>query len=216
MLVLSDANYRAIWAHVDSPGCESDCGIYTESALCKGAMNDTLNFPPPEPLPNDNQDTRYFFIGDDAFPLREYMLKPYAQRYLDDDKLIFNYRLSRARRVVENLFGIMAKRFRCLLGTLEVQAEKAVAISKACLVLHNLLRDRYGVAAREADEEDENHQVVPGAWRTDAVMREVDEEHRAPRANAGGQAIRTTFKAYFNSEAGSVPWQRRLAGLPEL
>ena len=114
MLVLCNSNYKAIWAHVGSPGSESDCGIYNESPLFQGAQAGTINLPPPEPLPNDTQDTPYFFIGDDAFPLHQYMLKPYSDRYLDQDQLIFNYRLSRARQFVENLFGIMAKRSRCL------------------------------------------------------------------------------------------------------
>ena len=145
MLVLCDSNYRAIWAHVGSPGSESDCGIYNDSPMFQGAQAGTINLMPPEPLPNDTEDTPYFFIGDDAFPLRQYMLKPYSARYLDQDQLVFNYWLSRTRQVVENLFGIMAKRFRCLLTTLEVQPEKAISISKACLTLHNLFHDCYGV-----------------------------------------------------------------------
>ena len=126
---------------------------------------------------------------------------------------MFNYRLSRARRVVENLFGILASRFRCLLNTLEVTPEKAVSLTKACLTLHNLFRDRYGVNNVSVDEEDDNQEMIPGQWRTDAVMHEVEAELRAPRANAAGQALRTTLQHYFNSDAGSVPWQLRILGL---
>jgi hypothetical protein len=50
------------------------------------------------------------FVGDEAFPLKEYLMKPYNQRDLNTDRRIYNYRLSRARRVVEN-----ASRFRILL-----------------------------------------------------------------------------------------------------
>ena len=108
ILVLCDANYKAIWGHVGSPGSESDCGIYNDSPMFQGIQDETIKLPPPEPLPNDNEDTPYIFIGDDAFPLRQHMLKPFSARYLDNEQLVFNYRLSRARRVVENLFGIMA------------------------------------------------------------------------------------------------------------
>ena len=107
----------------------------------------------------------------------------------------------------------MASRFRCLLQTLEVTPEKAVSISKACLTLHNLFHERYGVNNIGVDEEDENNEVIPGQWRTDAVMHEVEAQLRAPRANATGQALRTTFQHYFNSDAGSVPWQLRVLGL---
>ena len=211
--MLCDANYKAIWAHVGSPGSESDCGIYNDSPMFQGIQDETIKLPPPEPLPNDTEDTPYFFIGHDAFPLCQHMLNSFSTRYMDNDQLVFNYRLSRARRVVENLFGIMASRFRCLLRTLEVTPEKAVSITKACLTVHNLFRERYGMNNIGADEEDENNEVIPGQWRTDAVTHEVDAQLHAPRANAAGQALCTTFQHYFNSDAGSVPWPLHVLGL---
>ena len=107
------------------------------------------------------------------------------------------------------------KPIRCLLSTLEVTPEKAVSITKACLTLHNLLHERYGVNNIGADEEDENNEVIPGQWRTDTVMHEVDAQLRTPFANAAGQALRTTFQHYFNSNAGSVPRQLRVLGLEQ-
>ena len=45
----------------------------------------------------------FVIVADDAFPLKDYILKPYSQRSLNQERRIFNYRLSRARRVVASL-----------------------------------------------------------------------------------------------------------------
>ena len=39
-------------------------------------------------------------------------MRPFLQRTLTPERRVFNYRLARARRVVENAFGIMARQFR--------------------------------------------------------------------------------------------------------
>ena len=48
-----------------------------------------------DPLPNDDRSMPYFIIGDDVFPLRTWLMKPFSRRSLPDAKRIFNYRLSR-------------------------------------------------------------------------------------------------------------------------
>ena len=62
--------------------------------MFQGMHDETIKLPPPEPLPNDTEDAPFFFIGDDAFPLRQHMLKPFSARYLESEQLVFNYRNS--------------------------------------------------------------------------------------------------------------------------
>ena len=45
ILVLCDANYKAIWAHVGSPGSQSDCGIYNDSPMFQGIQDETIELP---------------------------------------------------------------------------------------------------------------------------------------------------------------------------
>ena len=83
--------------------------------------------PEPECLPNDETPKPYYFISDDAFALKTWLMKPHSSRDLTWVQRVFNYRLSRARRIVENAFGILAQRFGCLLGTMR-QAPQTVAV----------------------------------------------------------------------------------------
>ncbi|KAJ8035718.1 hypothetical protein HOLleu_19481 [Holothuria leucospilota] len=117
-----------------------------ESELRRGLENDNISgWPHPDPLPNDTQDVPYFIVGDDAFALRTFLMKPYSARNLTREERIFNYRLSRARRVVENAFGILANRFQVLLTTMQHHAETVRLIVKACILLHNVMHSRYPV-----------------------------------------------------------------------
>jgi len=54
-------------------------------------------------------------------------MKPYSLRNLTTEQRVFNYRLSRARRVVENAFGIMSSRFRVLVSRLHYHRTKLKA-----------------------------------------------------------------------------------------
>jgi len=74
----------------------------------------TLNVPPNTPLVENAVSMPYVIVGDEAFLLKIYLLRPYSKHHQggDESKKIYYYRLSRSRRVVENAFGILALRWR--------------------------------------------------------------------------------------------------------
>lgn len=208
LLALVDGDYKFLWADVGANGSSSDCGVFNRSALEPALRTGTIGFPDPEPLRHDDRDIPYFLAGDDAFPLRPYMMKPFPDKYLSREQRIFNYRLSRGRRVVENAFGILANRFRCLLSTMGQRPQTVKKITKACLCLHNLMRIRYPTLQNnDLDHEDGEHQVVPGAWRNAAVMHEVAVAGRGPRLTGPARAQRVYLMKYFNDPVGRVDWQ---------
>ena len=112
LMALVDAEYKFLYLDVGSVGSESDAGIFAQTRLNTLIQTMQANLPPAEPLSTDpdGRPVEYFMVGDDAFALKPWMVKPYPSRGLSTHERIFNYRLSRARRVVENAFGILANR----------------------------------------------------------------------------------------------------------
>lgn len=92
---------------------------FTFTELKECLKDNSIAFQAADPLPNDDIPTPYIILGDDAFGLRTYLMKPYALRQMTKDQRIFNYRLSRGRRIVENAFGILAQHWQILLTTMQ-------------------------------------------------------------------------------------------------
>ena len=91
-----------------------------------------------------------------------------------DDERVINYRLSRGRRVVENCFGILANKFRCLLTTMPEHPKTVEMIVSAAMCLHNVMRDRYpALKNQDLDQNAAHGQIVPGAWRQNRVMDDM-------------------------------------------
>jgi hypothetical protein len=88
-------------------------------------------------MPNDDRDILYILLGDDAFGLRTYLLKPFSHIGLSEEERIAHYRISRGRRVVENGFGILAQRWQLLLTTMMQGLETVRLIIETCVCLHN-------------------------------------------------------------------------------
>lgn len=171
-----------------------------------------LNLPEPDCLPNTDVLVPYHFIGDDAFPLQEHIMKPFAHRFLDHREAIYNYRLSRARRTVENVFGIMASRFRVLHTQINLLQKTTRRVVTSVAILHNILNLRNKSAylpTGSIDQEDGNFGVVPGEWRTQGTLDDIrPSRSRNPRDVAKLQ--RETICDYFSSARGAVPWQENL------
>ena len=186
----------------------SDGGVFRDCDLRTALEEGTLGLPPPEPLPHDDHPMPYTIVGDDAFPMREWLMKPYPHRFMSKEERIFNYRLSRARRVVENAFGILAHRFRCMLKTFQQKPQNVETIVMACCVLHNLLRINYPSAQNQVvDQEDpETHQIVPGAWRDQRTLTAL-EVLKGNNTTTPAKAQRDYLCSYYNSDVGKVPWQ---------
>lgn len=152
-------------------------GLFAQSDF-RAALDDRkLNLPPAEALLNTNIIMPHAFVGDEAYPMRNDLLKPYPHRQLQHEQRIFNYSLSCARGVVENAFGILANRLRVFCTTICLNPNKAITITLPALCLHNFLcykqSDAY-LPPGYADWEDENHRLHNGAWRQERTLQSVN------------------------------------------
>ena len=89
-------------------------------------------------------------LGDSAYPLQTWLMKPFANSgTLTHDQQHFNYRLSHAQIVVENVFGCLKARWRRLLKKHDMSIEHIPTIISACCILHNI----YEIHGESFDEE---------------------------------------------------------------
>lgn len=211
LLALVDANYKFIYVDVGCNGRISDGGVYRNSSLSKALEGNLLGMPPPATLSDDENEFPYVMVADDAFPLKLNIMKPYPFRGMTKEQRIFNYRLRRARRIVENAFGILANRFRIFLSPILLSPENVQKITLASCVLHNFLREKtpsgYTPPGSLDVEDIENGRVNDGEWRSESSealrsIRVTGTNNYKPDA----KAVRDQFCDYFNT-VGTVPWQ---------
>lgn len=196
--------------NVGTNGRISDGGVFNNCPLSKQLENDTLNIPTPRALPGHTKKVPFVIVADDAFAMKLYLMKPYAFRNLHGMQRIYNYRLSRARRIIENVFGIVSARFRVLRRSIELNPQKVSTIVSAICVLHNFLITRsQRIYAPQGTFDNENHEdgsIQPGEWRQhNNCFTPLQVNHRF-RGSAQAKAIQLEFTQYFQAE-GEVPWQ---------
>ncbi|CAB4006040.1 Hypothetical predicted protein [Paramuricea clavata] len=157
---------------------------------------------------------------DEAFPLTTYLLKPYPNKNLTVEQRITNYRISRGRRISENILGILGNRWRCFRVPFLLEPEKVKKITLAILVLHNWLRADAGSRAVYCpstlidNENCDTGEIIKGTWRADTTSESFLDLQPTISRNSTSKAkqMREEFNVWFNNK-GDLPWQRQNCGL---
>ena len=94
-------------------------------------------------------------------------MRPYPGKLAKHER-VFNYHLSRARRVIENCSGILAARWRIFSTPTEASVVNAERYTMACIALHNYLRQTNNPSYCPnsfVDCEDSTGDIREGEWR---------------------------------------------------
>jgi len=145
-MAVVDSNLSFVCIDVGAFGRESDSNVFKHTILC------AINIPKPKCLPNTDESPQpYVFVADEAFALHKNLLRPYPGRGLTNTRRILNYRISRARRTVECVFGVLSNKWRVLHTPLLVEPDFADDIIKSCCILHNFVRKIDGYNFEDMD-----------------------------------------------------------------
>nr|XP_022920060.1 uncharacterized protein LOC111428651 [Onthophagus taurus] len=183
LLATVDADYKFITVDVGAMGRFGDANLFSSSASAQ--------------LPTIVNLVSYVFVGDEAFPLSENLIRPYPRRYLTGNYAhqVFNARLSRARQTVECAFGALASRFRVFRRPFESKIDTVTDVVQAACVLHNYLRSSVQITNDNVDD----------------IERFLDNQLVAVRGSnvrntSKAFKVREQFTEYFNNW-GALPWQ---------
>ncbi|KAL1485605.1 hypothetical protein MTO96_031822 [Rhipicephalus appendiculatus] len=217
LMAVADSQYLFRLVNVGAPGRFSDGEILQDSPIGERLHEGKLSLPRAATLPRSGRVCLHVFVGDEAFQLRPHFMRPLPGSRTAPEEVIYNYRLSRARRCVKNAFSILVSRWQIYERQINMEPERVEVIVKATCVLQNFLSSNAASTycpSGYADFQDTFGTVSGGAWRQgpeNATMFGL-EKPKARNCAKVANAVRQQFIKYFSDE-GQVPWQWKLPGV---
>ncbi|XP_031342315.1 uncharacterized protein LOC116170224 [Photinus pyralis] len=200
LMAVADAKSNFILIDVGAYGRDNDSTVFSESTMGRAFKANALNIPGSQEIINTDINMPFYLVGDEAFPLSENLMRPYARRQLNFANRIFNYRLSRARRTVECAFGILTKKFGIFQKAIETDIQLTEGSIKSACVIHNFVRQ----TQNESDKSLETEFLEQNSNNLQLQSLRPTSTHRA---NTKALQVREKLTEYFMSPGGSVPWQ---------
>ena len=169
LLAICDARYCISFADVGECGSNNDSGVLSNSQMGKLFKRNEVNIPNPSEIEGTDVELPYFLEGDEIFTLINWLMRPFSRKPLINEKRkVFNYRLSRARRIIENTFGILVARWRILQRPIEGTPERVEKYILAMILYIINLDKRTMLAILQlvfVDSVDSTGELVAGNWR---------------------------------------------------
>lgn len=207
LLGISDARYCFTVVDVGAEGRQSDGGIFRNSEIGKRFESNSFKLPNSRQIETGGPALPYVLVADEAFPLSTYIMRPYSRSgKLDIKKKVFNYRLSRARRVVESAFGILVTRWRIYRRPIIAAVTNVLQFVKATLVLHNFI-----IKTEEKITKKNTYSHITLQDRHDSCSGVNILPVYRGRSNNNAMSIREAYSTYFQgSGALSYQWEKAI------
>lgn len=200
LLAICDANFTFRAIDIGVYGPQSDGGVLWTTTFGKSLLQGRNEFGLPEDavLPKSYLAYPYYFVGDAAFPLKSFLMRPYPGLQLTPDRAHFNERLSRARRTIDNAFGILAARWKILMSPLYMSPQSAEKVVKAAVVLHNFVKshEESYLPTDYADHYDGDN-LIHGLWRESVTPLQRVKRTFPTSASKNAFKLRDQLKDYL-------------------
>ena len=99
LMAVCNANYCFMIIDLGQYGSNNDSGVLASSVMGVMFDNGEMNLPAPSKIYQlPDQDLPYFLLGDEIFPLKNWLMQPFPGAGATEEEKIYNYRHSRARR----------------------------------------------------------------------------------------------------------------------
>lgn len=168
--------------YIGWPGRVHDARVFTNSTLYRKGQEGVLLPQWVEHL--GGKDIPLVILGDPAYPLLPWLMKAFPDNgRLTSQQKLFNYRLSRARVVVEHAYGRLKGRWRCLLKRIDIDVRNVPELIAACCTLHN-------ICEIHGDSFDEH-------WLEGVEVTREAEASDGTTQSESGDSIRRALMLYF-------------------
>ena len=212
LLAIYDTKYCFTYVDFGQYGSTNHRSVLRSSGLYKAFEENKSNVPVPMEAEGFEDSLPYFLLGVEISLLKTWLIRPFPG-LLDDSQSIFNYQLSRARRTIKNVFGILVARWRIFKRPIRALIETVQLIIEVCFSLHNYLQTTQlsSYTLQDfIDVEGFDGAIKEGNWRN--IIKHDSALNSFTKAQVGkvsydSKIVQSSLKDHLNSAVGQVEWQ---------
>ena len=164
---------------------------FSASTLCNFLEDFESALPMPVSFEESGTEMPFVILGDEAYPLKTYPMKPFTRKDLSSEERALTYRLSRTRRCVECAFAILTAKWRLLNKAIETKAERIV---RCICLLHNIIIDLEGTTRDNSVLQDKGKAFPLQAWSGAEGSRKLRFPDFITTAQDGGKVVSLTHR----------------------